>query len=51
MIGVWLAHMGGLPIEETIGLFGPALLAGLGAALATVRARVRAMRSNEEAGA
>ena len=49
MIAGPLAHMGGIPIEETIGPFGPALLAGLGVAWASVRARFRAMRSDEEA--
>ena len=51
MIEAPLAHMGGIPIEETIGPFGPALLAGLGVALANVRARLRAMRSDKEADA
>jgi hypothetical protein len=51
MIGVPLAHIGGIPIEETIGPFGPALLAGLGVAWANVRARLRATRSDEEADA
>jgi hypothetical protein len=41
MIGAPLAHMGGIPIEETIGSLGPALLAGLGLAWASVRARLR----------
>ena len=51
MIGAPLAHMGGIPIEETIGPLGPALLAGLGIAWANVRARLRAMRSDGEADA
>jgi hypothetical protein len=32
------AHVGGLPIEETVGSFGPALLVALGAAAARLRA-------------
>jgi hypothetical protein len=37
---VTLAHVGGIPVEETIGAFGPALLLVLGAASATLRARL-----------
>lgn len=36
-----LAHVGGLPIEETLGSLGPALLVGLGVAWANLRARLR----------
>ena len=45
MIGVPLAHVGGLPIEETLGSLGPALLVGFGVTWANVRARVRRVRS------
>jgi hypothetical protein len=41
VIGVPFAHVGGLPIEETLGSFGPALLVALGVAWAKLRARVR----------
>jgi hypothetical protein len=40
-----LAHVLGLPIEETIGSFGPVLVVALAAAAATLRARFRVMRS------
>jgi hypothetical protein len=36
-----IAHVGGIPIEETLGSFGPALLLGLGVAWAKLRARLR----------
>jgi hypothetical protein len=36
-----IAHVGGIPIEETVGPLGPALLAGLGVTYAKVRARLR----------
>jgi hypothetical protein len=38
------AHVAGIPVEETIGAFGPALLVALGAATATLRARWRLVR-------
>jgi hypothetical protein len=40
-----VAHVGGLPIEETLGSLGPALLVGFGVAWSTLRARVRWVRS------
>jgi hypothetical protein len=40
------AHVGGLPIEETVGSFGPALLVALGA----VAARLRALGRRAHAG-
>jgi hypothetical protein len=40
-----LAHILGVPIEETIGSFGPALVVALVAAVATLRARFRVIRS------
>jgi hypothetical protein len=49
MIGAPLAHMGGIPIEETIGPLGPALLAGLGLAWANIRARLRAVARSRDA--
>ena len=39
-----IAHIGPFPVEETVGAFGPLLVAALGAGLATVRARVRRWR-------
>jgi hypothetical protein len=45
MISAPLAHVGGIPIEETLGSFGPVLLVGLGVAWAQVRAGVRRVRS------
>ena len=41
MIDVPLAHVGGIPIEETIGSFGPALVVGVGVAWAKLRDRLR----------
>jgi hypothetical protein len=41
MIDVPLAHVGGIPIEETIGSFGPALVVGIGVAWAKLRDRLR----------
>jgi hypothetical protein len=35
------AHVGGIPIEETLGMYGPALLLALGAGSARVGARLR----------
>ena len=40
MIGAPLAHVGGIPIEETLGSLGPALFVGFGVAWATLRARL-----------
>ena len=41
MIDVPFAHVGGLPIEETIGSFGPALVVGVGVAWAKLRDPLR----------
>jgi hypothetical protein len=41
VIGTPFAHVGGLPIEETLGSLGPALVAGLAVAWANLRARLR----------
>ena len=43
-----LAHIGGLPIEETLGLLGPGLLVGLVLAWANLRAGLRRVRSLAE---
>jgi hypothetical protein len=40
-----LAHVGGVPIEETLGFYGPTLLLAFGAASATLRARFGRRRS------
>jgi hypothetical protein len=39
-----IAHVGGIPVEETLGMYGPALLLVLGAASARVGARLRRLR-------
>ena len=51
MISLPLAHVGGMPIEETLGSLGPALLVGCGVAWANLRARLRRMRSHPSADA
>jgi hypothetical protein len=43
-----IAHVGGLPIEETLGMYGPALLLALGAVSASLRARIRAPRAGRD---
>jgi hypothetical protein len=45
VISMPTAHVGGIPIEETLGSLGPALLVGLGLAWAKFRARLRWVRS------
>jgi hypothetical protein len=45
-----LAHLGGLPIEETLASAGPALLVAFAAAWTNLRARVRRLRSRTGAG-
>jgi hypothetical protein len=44
VIGLPIAHVGGMPIEETLGFYGPALLLAAGAAAATLNARLRRLR-------
>jgi hypothetical protein len=44
------AHIAGMPVEETIGSLGPALLLTFGAASATLRARLRRARSSARRG-
>ena len=44
MIGVPFAHVGGMPIEETLAMSGPGLLLALGAASATLRGHLRRLR-------
>jgi hypothetical protein len=45
MIGSPFAHVGGIPIEETLASLSPALLVVLGVAWAQLRARLRPDRS------
>jgi hypothetical protein len=45
MIGVPVAHVGGIPVEETLGSLGPALLVGLAMAWMKLRAGLRRVRS------
>ena len=45
MIGMPFAHLSGIPVEETLGTFGPALLVALGVAWAKLRAGLRRVRS------
>jgi hypothetical protein len=47
MTGVTFAHIGGLPIEETLGSLGPAVLLAAGAAAARLNARVRHPRARQ----
>lgn len=44
MIGLPFAHIAGIPVEETLASYGPALLIALGAAAAMVRAHLRRLR-------
>ena len=44
MISLPLAHVAGIPIEETLGSLGPALLVAVGAAWTNLRARLRRVR-------
>ena len=39
-------HIAGIPIEETIGAYGPALVLLFGAAMVTLRARLNRVRAN-----
>jgi hypothetical protein len=41
VISLPFAHVGGLPIEETLGSLGPAFLVGLGVTWTRLRARLR----------
>jgi hypothetical protein len=49
MISAPFAHIGAIPIEETLGSLGPALLVGVGVAWANLRARLRPVRSRPSA--
>jgi len=45
MISAPFAHIGGVPVEETLGSFGPALLVAFGVAWTQLRAHLRPVRS------
>jgi len=45
MISAPIAHVGGIPIEETLASLGPALLVSFGVAWAKLHARLRRVRS------
>jgi hypothetical protein len=49
MISAPFAHIGGIPIEETLAPFGPALLVAFGVAWAQLRARLRPVHSRASA--
>ena len=49
MIGVPSAHVGGIPVEETLGSFGPAILVGLGIRRLEAGARLPADRAFDRA--
>jgi len=50
MMSLPLAHIVGIPIEETLASIIPALLLTFGAASATLRARLRRARSRQQRG-
>jgi len=45
VIGAPFAHIGGVPVEETLGAFGPALLVAFGVAWTQLRALLRPVRA------
>ena len=49
MIGAPFAHISGIPVEETLGSLGPALLVAFGVAWAQLRARLRPVRPRASA--
>jgi uncharacterized membrane protein len=49
MISAPFAHIAGIPIEETLGSLGPALLIASGVAWTQLRARLRPVRSRASA--
>jgi len=49
MISAPFAHIGGVPVEETLGAFGPALLVAFGVAWTQLRALLRPVRSRASA--
>ncbi len=51
MTGLPLAHVGGIPFEETLGSLGPALLLAAAAASAKLSARRRRLRKRPQSAA
>jgi hypothetical protein len=49
VISVPIAHVGGIPVEETVASLGPALLVAFGVVWANLRARLRRVRSRATA--
>lgn len=49
MISAPFAHLGGIPVEETLGSLGPALLVAFGMAWAQLRARLPPVHSRASA--
>jgi hypothetical protein len=49
MIGAPFAHIGGIPFEETLAPFGPAILVAFGVAWAQLRAHLRSVHSRASA--
>lgn len=47
MISAPFAHVAGIPIEETLGTFGPALLLAAGVASAWLGAHIRHLRARK----
>ena len=46
-----MAHIGGIPVEETVASFAPVVAVAGGCCVATVRARLRRLRGQREDGA
>jgi hypothetical protein len=46
VISVPIAHVAGMPIEETLASFGPLLFVGFGVAWANFRSRLRPVRAH-----
>jgi hypothetical protein len=46
-MGLPLAHIGGIPIEETLGSYGPVLLLAAGVATAWLGTRIRHLRARK----
>jgi hypothetical protein len=49
MTGTPIAHIGGIPLEETLGSLGPALLVGFVVAWANLRSRLGRARAHTSA--
>lgn len=45
---MWLAHIAGIPVEETVLSFGPVALAGGGALGLRIRQRINARRERRD---